>query len=30
MRDRLTLPDLLVMSGEGTDEFLERVLKRAT
>ena len=29
MRDRLTLPDLLVMSGEWTDEFLERVLKRA-
>ena len=30
MRDRLTLPDLLVMSGEWTDEFLERVLERAT
>ncbi|MBK8446791.1 MAG: iron-containing alcohol dehydrogenase [Micropruina sp.] len=29
MRDRLTLPDLLVMTGEWTDELIERVLARA-
>ncbi len=29
MRDRLTLPDLLVMSGEWTPELIERVLDRA-
>jgi glycerol-1-phosphate dehydrogenase [NAD(P)+] len=29
MRDRLTLPDPLVMTGEWTDELIERVLARA-
>jgi len=29
MRDRLTLPDLLVMSGEWTPELIERTLQRA-
>lgn len=29
MRDRLTLPDLLVMSGEWTPDLIERVLDRA-
>ncbi len=29
MRDRLTLPDLLVMTGEWTDDLIERVLGRA-
>lgn len=29
MRDRLTLPDLLVMSGEWTPELIDRVLDRA-
>lgn len=29
MRDRLTLPDLLVMSGEWTPELIERVIQRA-